>query len=1515
MKKYLLLLMGAFLTVFGINAQTTIPGGYFTVDRTLTLANSPYVTSSQDIATGVTVTIEEGVEIRFNQNTYFQVFGTLNAKGVKFTANNGSTAKGYWTGLYVAYEGYSYIGNINLDSCTVEYAQNIWCRKGELTLRKTTIDNFSGNGVILYAQGTLNITESTIKNCNAHPINLNGPGILKGSNTNTLTGNTNNYIYFEFNDVSSGNFYTPKFDIPYRLTTFRIGTNATWNIEPGVELKSFNSEITINGKIKALGTADKPIIFDMHPGSSYWLGVTITNSAVDTACIFQNCVFKSAKYDYEWHCAMEIDNASPTFENCRFTDNHRNLNVYGISQPVFTNCVFRPSTIVGGEAYNIGIDMNTNIDFSTDSIYFNSAEIRAVKILPNRTVTGNANLKKMKFKNLDNPSYCLYDGTTVHESASLVIDPGVVIKCRNYNSGIWANGTLTAIGTESEPIIFTSIADDNFGNPSDSQNDGQQGIGNSSSGRIGIYGNSTSTIKNWKIYYGGYNSNNWAVYVAKGNIVENCEIKNSYNGIYFYDNAQLLNNSFSNINNYPVGRYVNNGTPVLIGNTISNVGYIGIFIPGMANESATLKSYDFGGFTNVAYLVDGERTIAQDKVLTIEPGVVIKFVDYGRFIVNGAIKAIGKADNKIIFTSYYDDSAAGDSNNNGTANVPGNQNWSGLDFNGVASDTENILKNCEVRYCGYYWWGRSAVIQMTDCKVVIDSSMVNFSGYCGLGIYGTANPVISNTQLYNLGNAPVYMDLFANPTFGANISVANLPRIGLLIRGGSVFGTVPARNFAGYNKITYIVDEELTVPNTKELVIPAGLTFKSSAPWRIRGKLTVQGTSGNPVVFTANEDDAYGNPTDTQQNGNTTPGNSGNYFVFYDESDDESKIEYALFRHSATIPVQTNNASPKILNTTFQKIAFEGISLAGSSAPAINNCTFDNVTFPFRTSLVTYPAETTGNTISGTTGRAIRVTNETLTQNATLLKREFGGIANIPYVFQNYTVGTGAILTIKPGVVCKFIQDGYMNVQNGLNAKGGGTTDSTIVFTADRDDFYGGDTYGDGDANLPGKNYWDGIRFYNESIDGNCILENCIFKNASELYCCVDYAPYDPYRYGAVTLDNASPTIKSCLFENNYYGILCRNTSLPLIENCDFVGADPSWGYGVWNQTSTNTVTAENCWWNHNTGPKNATSNPGGLGERVSNNVDFTPWATQLAKPVLGDVSMNGEVKPFDASLVLQHTVAVIILTDKQKGVADVSGNGIISSYDASLILQYSVGLISRFEPDGTKSAFSNGFVAVSFPSLISEPNKKTFEIPVKVSTGAGIKAVDMKYAINRNHIKFLQVKKDNLPADINLLAGFNSQTGEVIVAMASAYDLNLNDQQIMLEFEFVGAELAESQINLATLMANDNIMTDVGTATIISKSTVTGIGDPSRLLEPVIYTGDNGIHARFNLTEANSDLNIRLVDMAGRTLYRKVVKNMVPGMQYIDLNYAEFEKPGRGICILHLNAGNFSYSKKVLIK
>jgi parallel beta-helix repeat protein len=68
-----------------------------------------------------------------------------------------------------------------------------------------------------------------------------------------------------------------------------------------------------------------------------------------------------------------------------------------------------------------------------------------------------------------------------------------------------------------------------------------------------------------------------------------------------------------------------------------------------------------------------------------------------------------------------------------------------------------------------------------------------------------------------------------------------------------------------------------------------------------------------------------------------------------------------------------------------------------------------------------------------------------------------------------------------------------------------------------------------------------------------------------------------------------------------------------------------------------------------------------------------------------GDVSGNGSVTAFDASLVLQHVVGLINLSESQfpKGAADVgadvTGNKVVSALDAALILQYTVGLITKF--------------------------------------------------------------------------------------------------------------------------------------------------------------------------------------------------------------------------------------------
>ena len=74
--------------------------------------------------------------------------------------------------------------------------------------------------------------------------------------------------------------------------------------------------------------------------------------------------------------------------------------------------------------------------------------------------------------------------------------------------------------------------------------------------------------------------------------------------------------------------------------------------------------------------------------------------------------------------------------------------------------------------------------------------------------------------------------------------------------------------------------------------------------------------------------------------------------------------------------------------------------------------------------------------------------------------------------------------------------------------------------------------------------------------------------------------------------------------------------------------------------------------------------------------------AITVEQILYGDVSDDGSVSAYDASLVLQHVVGLINLSPEQQEVADVTGDDTISALDAALILQYTVGLITSFPVD-----------------------------------------------------------------------------------------------------------------------------------------------------------------------------------------------------------------------------------------
>lgn len=201
--------------------------------------------------------------------------------------------------------------------------------------------------------------------------------------------------------------------------------------------------------------------------------------------------------------------------------------------------------------------------------------------------------------------------------------------------------------------------------------------------------------------------------------------------------------------------------------------------------------------------------------------------------------------------------------------------------------------------------------------------------------------------------------------------------------------------------------------------------------------------------------------------------------------------------------------------------------------------------------------------------------------------------AGIPVIVtNNITVDTGGILSITPGSTLGFEAGKKLQVNQDGALYALGTADDPIVFSR----AYGTQT---------GATAWFGLTNYK----GTMILRHCE----------VSYCDYDSAYGGwgtAITVGASSTTpttktiIQNCKVHHNDVGILAY---APTFATTTI----------VYNELYNNPMSAVNNngfgpeiidayynYWGDPTGPHHATLNPGGLGNPVGNNVNFTPFLT-----------------------------------------------------------------------------------------------------------------------------------------------------------------------------------------------------------------------------------------------------------------------------------------------------------------
>ena len=504
-----------------------------------------------------------------------------------------------------------------------------------------------------------------------------------------------------------------------------------------------------------------------------------------------------AQEEYLWACSKDGDFPSSVSAEAQttqtislnngvgilFIKNDESIILDAVGWGDFNNVLFEGTAFPQNPAENQNLIRKLDTDNNYIDTYDNSQDFE-LQTLSSKFLTEISGTINLSVLPKINSPYLIESTAVIPENSTLTIEPGVVIKFGSPNGRLLVQGTLKAVGTEDEKIVFTSNSNNlqpgNWRQIYFSSTSADSQLNNvvvkyagypcpPESGAV-VVKNTSITIKN-SVFE---NNKDRAVYLIDplsatiiDNVkfsntisesiygsalsiqggspaVKNCIFENNVYGVYITNNvsSEIKNNIFRE-NKKPI--YVSNSYPIfqdnqMLGDT-NDINGIFVYADDIINQDTVWQS-------NLPYIVDGGLWVAPNYTFTLAPGTIIKFYDStSGFWIKGTLKAIGTENEKIIFTSYNKNPQPGD--------------WGQIYFTNESINSE--LENVIIEYGGNKscFWDRTTVM-VRESFVSFKNSV--FQNNKNKGLYlSQSSSVIDNVQFlnhqtaYNNGSAIAFL--------------------------------------------------------------------------------------------------------------------------------------------------------------------------------------------------------------------------------------------------------------------------------------------------------------------------------------------------------------------------------------------------------------------------------------------------------------------------------------------------------------------------------------------------------------------------------------------------------------------------------------------------------------------------------------------------------------------------------------------------------------------------------------
>ncbi|MCE5264362.1 MAG: hypothetical protein LLG97_12610 [Deltaproteobacteria bacterium] len=437
-RRVLLIVLFLALMVAPSGHTETLVSGAITANTTWTLAGSPYrVTGNVTVNQGVTLTIDAGVRVEFNQYTVMNVNGELRAIGtsaqsIRFTgATEGDT--GWWAGIRLIGSG-----SAALEHCTIAYAGYSYndaglykSGSGALTLASTTLDHSDGAGLYLDGHTGAVTSSGNLFSNNARGVQVAINTSFQHDDTSTFTGNTYD-VYLNGGTMSGvvSWYLNPAYSM-YLSENMTVAAGAALRVLPGTVVKAAQYQIlTIQGSLEARGEAAKPIVFtdrrddasggdangdgnQTAPSPGWWAGISVTGSG---SADLEYCTLAYAGYSYKNAGVYKSGSGTLTLEST--TQDHSSG--AGLYLEGHTGVLTSSGNLFSNNARGVQVAINTSFQHDDTSTFTgNGSDV----YLNGGTISGEVSWYL-------NPAYSMYLSGSITESLAGVLRvlPGTVVK-------------------------------------------------------------------------------------------------------------------------------------------------------------------------------------------------------------------------------------------------------------------------------------------------------------------------------------------------------------------------------------------------------------------------------------------------------------------------------------------------------------------------------------------------------------------------------------------------------------------------------------------------------------------------------------------------------------------------------------------------------------------------------------------------------------------------------------------------------------------------------------------------------------------------------------------------------------------------------------------------------------------------------------------------------------------------------------------------------------------------------